>query len=37
MCVNGVKFILTMRSLIGQEAAFSVYQISDRVKVKFSN
>ena len=33
MCVNGVNVISIMSSPIGQEAAFGVYQNSD----KFSN
>ena len=38
MCVfNGITSVLAMSSAIGQEAAFGVYQISDRFKVKFSS
>ena len=36
MCLNGINVISNMSSPIGQEAAFGVYQISDRFKVKFS-
>ena len=37
MCLNGINVISIMSSPIGQEAAFGVYQNSDRFKVKFSN
>ena len=37
MCLNGINVISIMSSPIGQEAAFGVYQTSDRFKVKFSN
>ena len=37
MCLNGINVISIMSSPIGQEAAFDVYQNSDRFKVKFSN
>ena len=35
--LNGINFILTMSIPIGQEAAFGVYQNSDRFKVKFAS
>ena len=37
MCLNGINFILLMSRPIGQEAAFGIYQNSDRFKVKFSS
>ena len=37
VCSNGIKFISIMSSPFGQEAVISVYQNSDRFKVKFSN
>ena len=36
MCLNGINVISNMSIPIGQEAAFGVYQNSDRFKVKFS-
>ena len=37
MRLNGIIFILIMSRPIGQEAAFGIYQNSDRFKVKFSS
>ena len=37
MRLNGIKVISIISSSIGQEAAFGVYQNSDRFNVKFSN
>ena len=36
VCLNGINVISNMSSPFGQEAAFGVYQNSDRFKVKFS-
>ena len=37
MRLNGINVILFMSSPIKQEAAFGIYEDSDRFKVKFSN
>ena len=37
VCLNGIKCLLIMSSPVGQDAAFGVYQNSDRFKVKFSS